>query len=142
VAAPDVDALIAAAYARDREGDEAGAVAFYDAAWQAGVATTGSPAGHDLAGFMLGYGSTLKNVGRVDESRAILAEARRRFPEDRALRLFAALSDDAAGRHGEALAEAIEVALSLAAHAPDVARYARALGEYAALLRARDDHAT
>lgn len=126
----DVDAQVRAAYACDRNGDEARAVTFYDAAWRLGVTGT------ERSGFLLGYGSTLKNVGRLDESETILRLAIAEAPDDRALRLFLALTLHAAARHDEALASALEVGLMLAPAAPDIARFERALSEYRDILLA------
>ena len=125
----DVAAQIDAAYACDRLGDEAAAVRFYDAAWRLRL-----PADADHIGFMLGYGSTLKNVGRLSESVSILRQAIALEPSHRGLRLFLALTLERMGRSREALAEAIAVALTFTAAAPDIGQYSRALSEYVALL--------
>ncbi len=125
----DVAAQIAAAYACDRAGDEALAVAFYDAAWRLGV-----PAA-DRAEFVVGYGSTLRNVGRSEEAATILERFVREHPDDHAARCFYGLALHSAGRHGSALAELLEVALSLHAASPHLTRYRRALTEYRDELR-------
>ncbi|HEY0252407.1 MAG TPA: tetratricopeptide repeat protein, partial [Kofleriaceae bacterium] len=65
----DVQAQMAAAYAHDRAGDEAAAIRYYDAAFALGIPST------EVRGFLVGYGSTLRNVGRADEAVAILAQA-------------------------------------------------------------------
>ena len=105
------------------------AIAFYDAAWALGV-----PAGQERE-FLLGYGSTLKNVGRLAESEAVLRRAVASYPEDQGLPVFLALTLHAAGRSGEALAGLLELLLSLGEAAPGVASYGRALRHYAAELR-------
>lgn len=129
-ASGDARAQVEAAYACDREGDEERAVGFYEAAWRLGL-----PAEVEEAGFLLGYGSTLKNVGRLGESEAVLRRAIAGAGGGLASRLFLALTLERQGRSGEALAEAIEVCL---AHpSEDVARYRRALEAYAAELRGR-----
>lgn len=128
----DVAAQIEAAYACDRHGDEHRAATFYEAAWRLGV----NAPQFDRAGFLLGFGSTLKNVGRIDESEAILRTAIREFPADRALPVFLALTLHAGHRHHEALATAIETIVALSPVAPDIQRFARALAEYAAELHA------
>ena len=64
----DVAVVVAAAYACDRVGRERLAVGYYDRAWQ-----LGGPAGDERARFLLGYGSTLRNVGRHDDAVAVLA---------------------------------------------------------------------
>ena len=80
------DEHAAAAYALDREGREAEAVVHYDAA-----AALGGPS-EDRAGFSLGHGSTLRNVGRLDDSLAVLHKAVAEFPGDQAIRVFLALA--------------------------------------------------
>jgi hypothetical protein len=119
-----VDEEVAAAYAHDREGREREAVVHYDAAHRMGGPTS------ERAGFLLGYGSTLRNVGRVEESLAVLRAAVAEFPEHHALRCFLALTLHGLGKHGEAMAAMLDVVLSLSDGAPSVARFARALGEY------------
>jgi hypothetical protein len=114
------------AYALDREGREAEAVVHYDAAWRMG----GPPAGEDRAGFLLGYGSTLRNVKRLDESLAILDAAIAELPDDQALRCFRALTLHSLGRHAEALAAMMEVAVALRDASPSITRYSRALRSY------------
>lgn len=114
------------AYAHDREGREAEAVVCYDAAWRLG----GPPPEDDRAGFLLGYGSTLRNVRRLDESLAVLDRAIAEFPDDQALRCFRALTLHSLGRHAEALALMLEVAVALRDASPQVARYTRAILSY------------
>jgi tetratricopeptide (TPR) repeat protein len=127
----DVAAQIAAAYEHDRRGDEAGAIRFYDRAWQLGV-----PAA-ERRGFLVGYGSTLRNVGRVDDAVAILAQAVRDDPAYPPLQAFLALALFSAGHPQAALAAMLGVALDVAR--PDAFdRYARALGEYHRELLERD----
>lgn len=121
------------ARALDRAGREEEAVVHYDAAWRLG----GPPPEEDRAGFLLGYGSTLRNVGRLDESLAVLDAAVAEFPDDQALRCFRALALHSLGRHPEAMAAMLDVALGLRAGSPSISRYARALGEYRDLLARR-----
>ncbi len=118
----DVRAQAAAAYACDRLGREAEALRYYQRAFELG----GPP--DDRAGFSLGFGSTLRNVGRVDDAVAVLAEAVLAHPEHAALRAFLALALGSAGHHALALATMLDAGLatSPAAFAP----YRRALGEY------------
>jgi tetratricopeptide (TPR) repeat protein len=127
----DIADLVRQAYAHDSEGREAEAVRFYDRAWQ-----LGGPA-DDRGAFLLGYGSTLRNVGRLDESLAILRVALAERPDDPALRCFEALTLHSLGRHAEAMAGMLEVALALAAGSPSIARYARALAWYRDELRSQ-----
>ena len=122
-----VDDELARAYALDREGDERAAIKHYDAAYRLGV-----PADKEK-GFLVGYGSTLRNVGRAEEAVAILGEAVKKYPDYPALGAFLALALLDAGHPHAAVAAMLGVAL-------DVARpgvfdgYDRALGEYHAEL--------
>jgi tetratricopeptide (TPR) repeat protein len=82
-----------AAYALDHEGDERGAIRHYDAAYRLGVPEA------DEKGFLVGYGSTLRNVGRADDAVAILAAAVAKYPDYPALAAFLSLALlDTAGR--------------------------------------------
>jgi predicted Zn-dependent protease len=98
----DVKAVMAQAYARDREGDEHGAIVF--------------------------YGSTLRNVGRIDDAVGVLAEAVRTYPDYPALQAFLALALSAAGQPHAALATMLGVVLDLGHGSLD--GYDRALAEY------------
>jgi tetratricopeptide (TPR) repeat protein len=119
----DVEAQIACAYAHDRVGLESEAVRYYDRAWALGIPEPGR------RGFIVGYGSTLRNVGRADEAVAILAEAVQTYPDYPALHAFLALALFSAGHPRAALAAMLGTAL-------DVSRpgvfdgYERALTEY------------
>jgi tetratricopeptide (TPR) repeat protein len=56
---------------------------------------------------MVGYGSTLRNNDRLDESIAIHRQAIAEYPTFAAHHAFLALALNRAGRHEEALAEAL-----------------------------------
>lgn len=118
----DAAAQAEAAFASDRLGREAEALRFYQRAFELG----GPP--DDRPGFLLGFGSTLRNVGRVDDAVAVLGEAVLAYPEHAALRAFLALALGSAGHHGLALATMLEA--GLAASPTAFAPYRRALGEY------------
>lgn len=118
----DVGAQVAAAYANDRHGDEETAVRYYDAAWAIGV-----PADVRCR-FLVGYGSTLRNVGRLDESIAIHRSAISEYPGFPAHHAFLALTLHAAGEHDAAIAEALTAVVD--AGASNLDGYDRALGEY------------
>jgi tetratricopeptide (TPR) repeat protein len=107
----------------DRQGLEAEAIPHYEQAIAAGLPD------EQLAEAMLGLGSSLRNVGRTDESVRALENAVRRFPDHQALPIFLAFSLWTAGRRGEALA-------LLAERLGDGTGYERAIGEYAAEIRA------
>ena len=91
-----------------------------------------------LPGALLGYGSTLRNVGRFEEAVSVLDEACSRFPDDDGLKAFRALALHSAGREGAGLADALELALG--SGEPTLVRYERALRGYIAELR-NDPHA-
>ncbi|MCW2960727.1 MAG: lactoylglutathione lyase [Thermoleophilia bacterium] len=89
----------------DRHGRENDAVPRYERALTLGLV------GEERRGAMLGLGSTLRNVGRVDDSVALLREAVQEFPDYPPLKVFLALSLNTQGRTGEALAVALDVAM-------------------------------
>jgi tetratricopeptide (TPR) repeat protein len=82
---------------------------------------------------MLQLGSTLRNLGRVDEAVALLDRARDEFPEDLALAGFHALALTSAGRADVAVRELLEAlvdhvdALELREYRAALRRYAREL---------------
>lgn len=118
-----IDELLEQAYALDGAGDERGAIRFYDRAYRQGVPED------KKRRFLVGYGSTLRNVGRAEEAVAILAQAAVDDPDYPAFTAFLALALADAGHPKAALATMLGCAL-------DVARpgvfdgYERALGEY------------
>jgi tetratricopeptide (TPR) repeat protein len=122
-----VDELIAAAYACDRDGREREAIRYYDEAYRLGV-----PAGQRKR-FLVGYGSTLRNVGRVDDAVGVLARAVVDDPDYPPFAAFLALALLDAGHPKAALATMLSCTLDVA---PPGAfdGYERALGEYHALL--------
>lgn len=120
----DVAVRIEAAYAHDRAGDEAEAVRHYDAAWQLGVPATEQP------DFLVGYGSTLRNVGRAEEAVAILGEAAAVFPDHAPLKAFLALALHAAGHGHAALATMLDLVIDLHASTDCLGGYAEALAHY------------
>ena len=119
----DVEAQIAAAYAHDRRGDERGAIRYYDRAWALGVPE------EKRKGFLVGFGSTLRNVGRADEAVAILAEAVQQYPDYPALRAFLALALHSSGHPRAALATMLGVALDVMSPG-SLDGYERALNSY------------
>jgi tetratricopeptide (TPR) repeat protein len=110
-------------YERGGEHDSAGreeqAIPLYQQALAAGLT------GEVRARCLLQLGSSLRNVGRIDEAVALLQDARREFPEFRALRAFLALALHSAGRDREALRELLETIA-------DEGEYERSLRAYAA----------
>ena len=123
----DVRAQMDAAYACDRAGNECEAIVYYERAWAIGV-----PEG-DREDFLVGFGSTLRNVGRADEAVVHLGEAVAAHPENAALRAFLALALFSAGHPRLAMATLLETALS-ASRPGAFHGYERALSSYQAEL--------
>jgi tetratricopeptide (TPR) repeat protein len=111
------------AWEHDNAGRETEAVAEYRAAFEAGIDD------EDMPGALLGFGSTLRNVGELEESERVLRQAVTRFPDHAALRVFLALTrwsrDDKPGAFQE-LVEAL-----FRADATGMERYERAIRGYA-----------
>ena len=112
------------AFEADSAGREEEALAHYRRAFELGVPD------EELAGASLGFGSTLRNVGNLDESVRVLGEAVERFPEHRALRVFLAYSLWSAGRQADAM-RSLVAALYVGAPAGELVRYRRAIEGYA-----------
>ena len=112
------------AFVADTAGREDEALAHYRRAFELGVPED------ELAAASLGYGSTLRNVGSVDESVGVLSAAAERFPEHRALRVFLAYSLWSAGRRADAM-RSLVAALYIGEAAPELERYRRSLTRYA-----------
>jgi tetratricopeptide (TPR) repeat protein len=130
--APDEVAVrIEAAYAHDRAGNESEAMGHYDAAWRLGV-----PAAEQQA-FLVGYGSTLRNVGRAEEAVALLGEAVAAYPDHAPLKAFLALALHSAGHGHAALATMLDLVIDLHARTGCLGGYEQALGHYRAELLER-----
>ena len=89
----------------------------------------------DQARWHVQYGSTLRLIDRIEESRAVLASGVMLFPQDAALPVFLAFTELAAGKPEAALAAMLAGA---AASDPFGSRayYSRAIAAYAAELAA------
>jgi tetratricopeptide (TPR) repeat protein len=118
----DVWAHVEAAYAHDRLDLERQAIVHYDAAYRLGV-----PA-DERRHFLVGFGSTLRNVGRADDAVAILAQAVAEDPDYPAFAAFLALALMSAGQPRVAVATLLGVVLDTARDRLD--GYDRALTEY------------
>ena len=118
----DVEAQIAAAWASDSHGDEADAVRFYDRAWELGVPE------EKRKRFIVGYGSTLRNVGRHQDSINLLSAAVEEFPGYAPHSAFLALTLHADGQHRAAMGAALDALLQ--AGAAELDGYDRALTHY------------
>jgi hypothetical protein len=119
----DVLAQIEAAYGHDRNNLERAAIAHYDEAYRLGV-----PAPLRRR-FLVGYGSTLRNVGRIDDAIAILGQAVADDPGYPPFAAFLALALGSAGHHKPALATMLGCLLDVA-KPQSFDGYERALGEY------------
>ena len=122
-------AQFAYAGAFDSAGLEAEALAPYRRAMELELA------GEDVPRWYVQFGSTLRNVGEVEEAVRLLSEGRERFPGDAAIRVFLALALHSAGRSGEAVFGLIDLLLS-DPKGPDLRGYERATRWYADELRA------
>ncbi|AFA73527.1 hypothetical protein GPOL_c24980 [Gordonia polyisoprenivorans VH2] len=119
----------------DTAGDGVRAEALYREALAAGLS------GDRLARCLLQYGSTLRNLGRLDESLAVFADACQRFPRSHALRVFHALSVHADGRAATSLAMVLELVADEMRDG-DIPRYEAAIRGNAQYLRDLDSGGT
>ncbi len=120
----DVEAVLAAGGACDRIGREHDAIVFYERARELGIPE------HLEQDFTIWYGSTLRNVGRVEEAVTRLAEGCAVYPDNASMRAFLALALHSAGHHSLAMASMLEAALAAAARSDGFGRYTRALTSY------------
>ena len=119
----DVRAQIEAAYGNDRVGDEHTAITHYEAAYRLGVPS------ELRRRFLVGFGSTLRNVGRAEDAINVLTIAVQEDPQYPAYTAFLALALADAGHAKAALATLLGCALD-AARDGAFDGYERALGEY------------
>ena len=104
----DVLAQIEAAYGHDHAGEEAVAIRHYEEAFRLGVPDA------ERRRFLVGFGSTLRNVGRADDAVGILGQAVADDPGYPALAGFLALALLDAGHPRAALATMLGCALDAA----------------------------
>jgi thioredoxin-like negative regulator of GroEL len=95
---------VAGAY--DTDGQEERARVLYERALELGLA------GDPLRRCLCQYGSTLRWLGRLEDSIAVLERGRRDFPDSDAVRIFLALTLNEAGRSDAATAELLTVITS------------------------------
>ncbi|MFD0557139.1 tetratricopeptide repeat protein [Stackebrandtia endophytica] len=122
---------VAGAY--DTAGQEATARKLYEQALDLGLD------GDTLRRCLCQYGSTLRWLGELDASRAVLDRARREFPDSDAVRVFAALTNLEAGRADDAVADLLTV-ITEHAEATDLGRWAVGLRGLAEWLSAGRPH--
>jgi thioredoxin-like negative regulator of GroEL len=134
-AAPhDFELQVAAASGCDTWGREEDAIVYYDRAYP----MLGElPAAAKRWELFLGYGSTLRNVKRLDESRAILEAAIAEWPDNSAFPAFLALTLLDMGEADRAVALLVDTLLVTGKDAPEIIRCSRSLGYYRDELRAR-----
>lgn len=109
---------VAGAY--DTAGREAEARARYEEALRLGLD------GEPLRRCLCQYGSTLRWLGQLDASLAVLDRARAEFPGSESVRVFRALTLQDLGRGDEALAELLTIVTDHA-EVTDLGRYATGL---------------
>ena len=117
---------VAGAY--DTAGQEEKARGMYERALELGLE------GEPLLRCLCQYGSTLRWLGRFEESLDVLGRAGREFPSSESVRVFRALTLNDAGRAAEAIGELLGI---VAEHAEvtDLGRYADGLTGLARWLR-------
>lgn len=117
---------VAGAY--DTAGQEEKARGLYERALELGLD------GEPLRRCLCQYASTLRWLGRLDESLAVLERATREFPASESVRVFRALTLNDAGRADEAVGELLRI---VAEHGEvtDLGRYAAGLTGLAQWLR-------
>ena len=126
---PDHQVLVLeVAGAYDTAGREDEAAVQYERAMALGLE------GDDLRRCLCQYGSTLRWLGRLDESVAVLEGARARFPQSDSVRVFLALTLAEAGRTDAAVAQLLTV-ITDHPEVTDLGRYAVGLGGLARWLQ-------
>ncbi|MDQ3656232.1 MAG: tetratricopeptide repeat protein [Chloroflexota bacterium] len=116
----------------DSSGDEAAAIIAYDRVFELGLDRLDDA---DRPRIYVQAGSTLRNLGRLDEARALLEQGCEQFPAVRVLRVFLALVEVSAGRDRRAIDLLFEVVLGEGAGDDSVSWYPRSLVNYAAEIR-------
>ncbi|MEV3859880.1 tetratricopeptide repeat protein [Streptomyces sp. NPDC050095] len=110
----------------DTDGQEEKAVGYYERALP-------GLSGETRRKCLLQYGSTLRNLGRLEESLRMFDEACAEFPESDSLRVFRSLTLHAAGSKDQALA-ALLLVIADRVDTPEIKRYEAAVRGNAAYL--------
>jgi len=121
--------------AYDTAGEEAIALEFYEQAMSEGLV------GDLRRRCYLQYGSTLRNLDRLDKSMAVFATARLEFPDSVALGVFESLTFHAAGNTNTSLGCLLKL-LADHVHAEDLDRYKPAIRGNAEYLISLDTPST
>ena len=127
----EASVLYAVGGAYDTAGREEIALGYYEHALGNGLH------GDMLRKCYLQYGSTLRNVGRIEDSLAVFARARTEFPDSESLAIFEALTLHAAGRPSAALGQILAL-VAERFHSEEVTRYETSIRGNAAYLIALD----
>jgi tetratricopeptide (TPR) repeat protein len=120
----DPQVAIQTAWVHDSLGLEEQAVPHYEAALACELPDD------QARGAYLGFGSTLRTLGRDADSERVFAEGIERFPDFLPLRVFYAMLEYNLGHSREAVRTLIEVVLE-ATDDPTILRYRRSLSGYA-----------
>lgn len=107
----------------DCAGREAEAIPQYERALAMGLS------GDDLPRIYVQLGSSLRNVGRLEDAIRLLTEGCERFPEQPSLRLFRAFALFSAGRYKDVSLDLMELVIQHA-QTPDMHMYRRAIRFY------------
>jgi len=109
-----------AVFVHDALGLEREAIPHYEAALRLGLA------GPLLADVFLGLGSTWRCLGEYEKARAILEQGVERFPEDRALQVFLAMTLHNLGESARAM-EILLVQLGETSNDPRLSQYRKTI---------------
>jgi tetratricopeptide (TPR) repeat protein len=127
----EASVLYAVGGAYDTAGQEETALSYYEHALGNGLH------GDMLRKCYLQYGSTLRNVGRIEDSLTVFARARTEFPDSESLAIFEALTLHAAGLPSAALGQML-VLMADRFQSEEVRRYETSIRGNAAFLIALD----
>jgi tetratricopeptide (TPR) repeat protein len=112
------------AWTHDANDQSAEAIPHYEKAVALGMEP------EELAGAMLGLGSSLRVIGELERSERVLREGRERFPDHNEFTVFRALTLHDLGRHAEAMSVMLTT-LADTADDPGITAYQRAIRYYA-----------
>ncbi len=114
--------------ALDSAGHEAEAMDAYQRVFEIGIEHL---AEEDQPQLFVQAGSTLRNLGRLDEARALLETGRVEFPDFQALAAFLALVETSAGRERWAIDLLFDALLNVSEGDGSIRRFHRSLRWYA-----------
>lgn len=112
------------AWSFDMLGKEAQAVPYYEQAIALGLQDD------DLQGAYIGFGSTLRTLGRYTESEALFERATAQFPANLALQTFYAMTLFNVQKHEQAMGILLTI-LTKSTTDPSILSYAKAINFYA-----------